>query len=221
MSPYSLRMENFDAAAARPAPTSGPATGPPPAAGRPYVIDLRQKVTMVKNVWGVFRVDEDGSEEQVAQVAQKRFKLKESVKVETPDGAPLLTIQARKVLELAATYDIRDAAGTTLATITKEFGKSLGRSTYSVSTPLGTLTVQERSAARAIMRRVWSVTDLPWFMPIQFDIVAQTAGGEHPVATIDRQMKLRDHYRISVTDPGLDWRLATAIGIATDAFMNR
>lgn len=198
-----------------------PAASTPADAARPYVIELQQKVTLVKNVWGVMRIDDAGNETLVAQVAQKRFKLKESVKVETPDGGPLLTIQARKVMELHANYDVRDAGGNVIATITKEFGKSLGRSTYGVSTPLGDLVVHERSAAKAILRRVFSVVDLPWLFPIQFDIVHQAGGVEHPVATIDRKMKLRDHYRIAVSDPRLDWRIATAIGVATDAFMNR
>ena len=211
-------MESFDDAVTR-EPQDLPAFSPP--TGHPYVIELRQKVTMVKNVWGAFYVSPDGTEVQVAQIAQKRFKLKEAVNVETPDGRPLLTIKARNVLEVGGTYDVHDAAGTVLATLKKEFGKSLVRSTYGISTPIGELVAHERGAARAALRRLWSLTDFPWFLPIQFDIVRQGSDSTQPVATIDRQMKLRDHYRIEVRDPQLDWRVATSIGVATDAFMNR
>lgn len=211
-------MESFDDA-----PIGDPQdpSGFSPPKGHPYVIELRQKVTMVQNVWAAFYLSPEGTEVQVAQVAQKRFKLKEAVNVETPDGAPLLTIKARKVFEVGGTYDVHDAAGNLLATLTKEFEKSLVRSTYRISTPVGELVTHERGAVRAVVRRLWSLTDFPWFLPVQFDIVRQGSDGTQPVATIDRQMKLRDHYRIEVRDPQLDWRVATSIGVATDAFMDR
>jgi hypothetical protein len=38
---------------------------------------------------------------------------------------------------------------------------------------------------------------------------------------IERQMKLRDVYRITITDGSLDWRVAGALAVTVDAFMNR
>jgi uncharacterized protein YxjI len=191
-----------------------------------YVIELQQKVTLVRNTWAVLYTGADGQQSQVAQVAQKRFSLKEAVRIDSPAGDPLAFIQGRKVLEIAGTYDVVDASGAVLASIAKDFKRSLGRSTYRVSVPGAELVVQERSQARAIGRRAWGlvqmVVEIPWFLPVQFDVVrADATGVAAPVATIDRLMKLRDHYRVEVMEPALDWRVATAMAVAADAFMNR
>lgn len=192
-----------------------------------YVVELQQKVTLVKNTWAVLLTDADRHQTHVAQVAQKRFALKEAVRIDSPAGEPLAFIQGRKVLEVAGTYDVVDGNGAVLASMAKDFKRSLGRSTFRVSVPGAELVVQERSAGRAIARRVWGlvqvVVELPWFLPIQFDVVRADAPNATPVATIDRLMKLRDHYRVEVKEPALDldWRVATAMAVAADAFMNR
>lgn len=190
-----------------------------------YVVELQQKVTLVKNAWAVLLTDAEGRQTHVAQVAQKRFALKEAVRIDSPTGEALAFIQGRKVLEIAGTYDVVDAGGAVLASMAKDFKRSLGRSTFRVSVPGMELLVQERSEARAIARRVWGlvqmVIEIPWFLPIQFDVVPAEGANASPVATIDRQMKLRDHYRVEVSEPALDWRVATAMAVAADAFMNR
>lgn len=182
-----------------------------------YTLELRQRLTAVKNRYDLVRVGEGGQEEPLGFVEQKRFSLKERVTIFTDESkeAVAFTIGARNVLELRGTYDVADAAGQPLATLTKEFKKSLLRSTYTIDTPLGTLTVTERNMAVAILRRIQDNIPLPIF----FDVKAPDGT---PVATVDRKiMRLRDLYYIRVYDDRLEWRVAAAIGVACDAFMNR
>ncbi len=182
-----------------------------------YTLELRQRLTAVKNRYDLVMVEPGGPEQSVGFVEQKRFSLKERVTVFTDENksAVAFTIGGRNVLELRGTYDVESADGERLATMTKEFKKSLLRSTYTVDTPLGTLTVTERNVAVAILRRVQDSIPLPIF----FDVKAPDGTS---VATVDRKiMRLRDLYYIRVYDTRLDWRVAGAIGVACDAFMNR
>ena len=182
-----------------------------------YTLELRQRLTAVKNRYDIVRADPGTPEANVGFVEQKRFTLKERITVFTDEtkNEVLFTIGARNIMEIKGTYDIDDVNGQRLATITKEFGKSLMRSTYTVETPLGNLTVTERSMAVAILRRVQN--NIP--LPIRFDVKAPDGTA---VATVDRKiMRLRDLYYIRVYDDRLEWRLAAAIGVACDAFMNR
>lgn len=188
------------------------------ASGSPaYTLELRQRLTAVKNRWDIVRADPGSPEQNVGFVEQKRFSLKERVTVFTDESKNevLITLGARNIMEIKGTYDVDDAGGMRLATITKEFKKSLIRSTYTIETPLGELTVTERHMVVAIFRRVQD--NIP--LPIGFDVKAPDGT---VVATVDRKiMRLRDLYYIRVFDERLEWRLATAIGVACDAFMNR
>ena len=184
-----------------------------------YTLDLTQKLTVMKNIWHLSRID--GQNTPLGTIEQARMKLKEEVKCTLPDGSGLwFTIKARSAIELAATYDIADGSGAPLGTMTKDFGASLGRSTYHVETPSGKWTVTETSKAQAIIRRVVGlVTDIPWLMRVQFSIL--NAEGNQ-VGHVNRaNMKIKDTYEIRVDDDALDIRIAAAIGVAVDAFMNR
>jgi hypothetical protein len=63
-----------------------------------------------------------------------------------------------------------------------------------------------------------AASDLPWLFPIQFDFTDQQG---RQVLAVERQMRLRDVYRIMVQDDDLDWRVAAACGVAVDALMDR
>ncbi len=143
------------------------------------------------------------------------------MKCTLPDGNGLwFAIKARSALELATTYDLTDSAGAPLGTLTKDFAASLGRSTYHVETPAGKWTVTETSQAQAIIRRVVGlVIDVPWLLRVQFSILNATG---QQVGHVNRaNMKIKDTYEIKVDDDLLDMRVAAAIGVAVDAFMNR
>lgn len=184
-----------------------------------YTLDLTQKLTVMKNIWHLSRID--GQNTPLGTIEQARMKLKEEVKCTSADGSGIwFTIKARSAIELAATYDIADGAGASLGTMTKDFGASLGRSTYRIETPTGQWTVTETSKGKAIARRVVGlVADLPWLFRVQFSIL--NAEGV-PVGHVNRaNMKIKDTYEIQVNDDALDIRVAAAIGVAVDAFMNR
>lgn len=184
-----------------------------------YTLELAQKLTMMKNIWSLSQVDTTPI--PLGTIEQARMKLKEEVTCKMPDGNTIwFTIKARSAIELAATYDIKDGNGAALATMTKDFATSLGRSTYKVETPQGTWTVTETSQAKAIIRRVVGLlADVPWLFRVQFSIL--NASGQ-PVGHVNRaNLKIKDTYEIRVEDDALDMRVAAAMGVAVDAFMNR
>jgi uncharacterized protein YxjI len=184
-----------------------------------YTLQLAQKLTVMKNQWTLTKIDNNPTE--LGVIAQKRMSLKENVTCTTPDGsAVLFQISGRNVLELKGRYDVTDGSGATIGTISKAFGASLGRSTYMIETGSGHWTLTETSHVQAILRRILGVlTDIPWFMRVQFSLLDET--GSH-VGHVNRSNRgIKDTYEIRVEDPRLDQRMAAAVGVAADAFMNR
>ena len=63
------------------------------------------------------------------------------------------------------------------------------------------------------------VSNIPWLIRVQFSLLDE-AGTQ--VGHVNRaNMKLKDTYEIQVDDGRLDQRMAAAMGVAVDAFMNR
>jgi uncharacterized protein YxjI len=181
----------------------------------PYALELRQRITPLQNRYDLVGF-QNGAETLLGYAEQKRFSLKEKVTFFSDDAKTqvVFTIGARNVLELAATYDVCAADGSLLATLKKDFKSSLLRSTYLVTTADGReLKAHERKMWRAILRRL--TDDIP--LPMQFDVLQ----GEHTLVTIDRAFKLKDVYKVNVADDTFDWKVAAAIAVAQDAFMNR
>jgi len=179
----------------------------------PYALELRQRFTPLQNRYDL--VDAQGR--TLGYAEQKRMAIKERVTFFTGDAKNQVafTVGARNIMELAATYDVLDAGGTALATFRKDVVSSFLRSTYKVALADGReLVAQERSLFTALFRRF---VDIPLF-PIHFDVAAP---GGQVLVTVDRVMKLRDQYTIHVQDDTLDWRVAAALAVAFDAFMNR
>jgi hypothetical protein len=182
----------------------------------PYTLQLRQRFTAIQNRYDLVGL-RDGGEQVLGYAEQKRFSLKERITFFTADDKSQVafTMGARNVIELVGTYDVQAADGTQLATLRKNAAASLLRSTYKVTLADGReLVGQERSLFTALWRRF---TDIPLF-PIHFD-VADSAG--QVLVSVDRVMKIRDVYTIQVHDDALDWRVAAALAVAFDAFMNR
>ena len=190
-----------------------------PAVRPAYVLELRQRFTPLQNRYDLVRLDPSGLEQPLGYAEQKRFSLKERVTFWSGDDRRQVafTIAARNVLELAATYDVQGATGEQLAVVGKDAVSSLLRSTYRLEVDGRRLLGRERSPVQAALRRVFGVLDLPWFLPIQFDVTE----GDRVAMTIERQMKLRDVYRVEVLDGDLDWRVPAAFAVMVDAFMNR
>ncbi|MDT7573465.1 MAG: hypothetical protein QOE05_3639 [Actinomycetota bacterium] len=185
-----------------------------------YALELRQRFTPLQNRYDLVGVDAAGGENVLGYAEQKRFSLKEKVTFWSgPDrSAVVFTIQARNVFEIAGTYDVAAGDGTVLATIQKDFKSSLTQSTYTVDVGGRQLVGKERGVIKALARRAVEVlTDWPWIFPIHFDFTSS----DGLTMSIERQMKLRDVYRIAIADGTLDWRVAGALAVTIDAFMNR
>lgn len=180
----------------------------------PYALELRQRFTPLQNRYDLvgFR---DGTETVLGYAEQKRFSLKERITFFASDDRQQVafTLGARNVLEIAGTYDVCGPDGAVLATIAKQPGASLLRSTYRIQAYGRQWVGQERTLWKALFRRV---VDLPIF-PIQFDVMEQ----DRVLFGIDRIFSLRDSYRAEVSDDSIDWRVAAAMMVAVDAFMQR
>jgi hypothetical protein len=187
-----------------------------------FVVELRQKFTVLQNRYDLVRLDALGTATPLAYAEQKRFALKEKVTFwsGSDKSTVAFTIAARNVLEVLGTYDVNGPAGELLATIRKSGKASLLRSTYRVELPSGAvLTGRERGEIKAVLRRIVGfATDFPWPFPIHFDFADQHGNA---VLAVERQMRLRDVYRVPVADGNLDWRVAAALAVTVDAFMNR
>ena len=191
-------------------------TAPTPA----YALELRQRITPLQNRYDVVGVDASGRETPLGFAEQKRFSLKEKVTFWADAGKQqvVFTLGARNVFDVAGTYDVLAGDGSPLAVVSKDVVSSFTRSTYNVDIAGRRVIGKERSPVQALLRRAFQMfSDIPWFLPIHFDFVEN----ERPVLTIERQMKLRDVYQVTVFDGSLDWRVPAALAVTVDAFMSR
>lgn len=179
---------------------------------------MRQRVRLMVNQYEVHAVGPDGGEaELLAFAQQKRLAFKEQVTLYTDDTkqTPVLGFKARQVLDLGATYDVFDAAGTPVGLFRKDFGKSLLRSTWHLEQPAyGEMAGQEQSLLVALLRRF--VDSLSW-LPYHFDFVI----GDRPAFSVVKKWGLRDRYLVTIHDPRIDRRLVVAMAVALDALQSR
>jgi uncharacterized protein YxjI len=186
---------------------------------------IRQRVTLMVNRYEVHTVGPNDAEgEMVAYAQQKRMAFKEQVTIYTDPSkqAVLAAFKARRVIDLASTYDVTDHNGQPIGNFRKDFGQSLLRSTWHLEQPgLGVTTGSERNQFVAILRRVWNfipyVENLPFAWPYHFDF---TAGGQ-VVFSVDKKFGLRDRYVVDIKDPRLDRRLVIAQAVGLDALQSR
>ncbi len=179
---------------------------------------VRQRIRLMVNQYEVHAAAPDGSEAGLLAFAQqKRMAFKEQVTLYTDDSksTPVLGFKARQVMDLGATYDVTDAAGTPIGSFRKNFRASLLRSTWHLDQPgYGELTGQETNQWVAILRRF--VESLSW-LPYHFDFVLNG----RPGFTVVKKWGLRDKYVVTVHDPSLDRRLVLAMAVALDALQAR
>lgn len=188
---------------------------------------LRQKITMMVNRYELRALDADGVEGPLLVLAQqKRMAFKEQVTFYSDEARtqPVFGFKARQRMDLGATYDVTDAQGAPIGEFRKDFGKSLLRSTWHLTTPDGLTAVgQERSQGVAIARRIIGmVGEIPIPLRFHFDFTAPTGD---VILTSERQRSLRDRYELTVpkleNDWQLDWRVAAAMAVALDALQGR
>ena len=191
---------------------------------------IKQKITMMVNRYEIRSVDADGGEGPVIAMAQqKRMAFKEQVTFYADEARtqPVFGFKARQRMDLAATYDVTDAAGTPIGSFRKEFKKSLLRSTWQLTATDGLqATGTERNQNVAIARRLWEmvpiVSELPSPFLFHFDF---TAPDGSIVLSSVRRRTLRDRYDVELpTAPNgwrLDWRVGAAMAVALDALQSR
>lgn len=184
-----------------------------------------QRITLLVNRYEVRATGADGSPGPLLAIAQqKRVAFKEEVTFYADEDrrTPVFSLKARSRLDLGATYDVRDAAGTPIGMFRKKFGASLLRSTWEVEAAGVRATGQERSARVAIARRAWEVLpfveNLPSPFLFHFDFV-DPAG--QLVMTSQRRRSLRDRYDVQLPGARLDGRVAAAVAVALDALQSR
>ena len=184
---------------------------------------MRQRITLMVNRYA-FTLGDDGP--LVAFAQQKRMAFKEQVTFFADAGKsqPVFGFKARTRMDLGATYDITDAAGQPIGQFRKDFGKSLLRSTWHLTTPNGRVALgQERNRNIAILRRVWDlipyVGDVWVPFVFHFDFVDTATGAV--VMVSERQKAVRDRYTVTVPDPRLDFRVAASMAVALDALQSR
>ncbi|MFE3198376.1 hypothetical protein ACWGR4_09930 [Embleya sp. NPDC055664] len=187
---------------------------------------IRQNFRPIVNQYVVHLVGPDGKHGPVIAFAQqKRGKLKEEVILYTDDTktTELARFKARQMLDIRSQHDVTGVEGSNLGMFAKDFKKSLLRSTWHLERPdAPRATGQERSLTGAIVRRLWGLIPVvgDWLPAptYHFDFVDE---GGRPVLTVERQMKLRDQYLVSLPDPTMDRRLAICVAVAMDAIQNR
>lgn len=172
---------------------------------------VRQKIMMVANEF--FIETPDGN--PLAYARQKVMALRERVTFFTDSSmmVPVFSFQARNVMDMSAVCDVFDGTGEQIGYFQKDVARSLLRSSWHVHCESGRYLGRERSKFGAIARRV---VDLPMWYNFDFD---REDGA--PGFSIDRQMTLRDSYRVSVGDTQIDGRVVAALAVAMDVLQNR
>ena len=176
---------------------------------------VKQKITPLVNRYAIHATNPDGTLGPLLAVAQqKRLAMKEQVTFYSDDSrtVPVFSFRARQVMDLGATYDVLDGAGTQIGAFRKDFGKSILRSTWHLECAGVNCTGQERNATVAIIRRF---VDVP--LPYHFDFT--DASGT--LMSVERKFGLRDHYMVNVPGARIDGRVAAAMAVGLDALQAR
>jgi hypothetical protein len=203
-----------------------PPSQQPPAPMVVPAFSVRQRITLMVNRYEVVGMNPDGSEGPLLAFAeQKRMKLKEEVVfyADPSRSRAVFRFKARQRLDVAAEHDVYDEYGNVIGYFRKEFGTSLLRSTWTLSTPTLNAVGRERRRSIAILRRVWDV--IPYLGDVwvpfvfHFDFVDTATGA--PVMLSERRKAIRDRYTVTVPDPRLDFRVAASMAVALDALQSR
>lgn len=179
---------------------------------------VKQRITLLVNRYEIREANPDGTPGAVVAMAQqKRMAFKEQVTFFSDEArtTPVFSFKARSVLELAAVYDVFDAAGTPIGFFQKDFKASLLRSSFHLGGPGIDAYGQERNLVVGILRRLWD--DIPFVF--HFDFTDKHTG--QVVMSSEKKFALRDQYTVTVPDARVDFRLAAAMAVGLDALMGR
>ena len=193
-----------------------------------YLVD--QLIRPIANLYRVtpLAVGDTPAGPPVAFVRQKKLAIKEQIRFYTDETETqeLFHIQARTWLDTGGSkYDVVDAQDGNIGLLEHVFGKSLFRSTWRVSAPLGdeVAIARERSQVMAIARRLIDfVPNIGGLIPIPYNF--EILAGDRVIGGMDRKFQLRDRYVLDLSgdhERKLDRRLAIALAIGLDTLQNR
>ena len=188
---------------------------------------LRQQITLWVNRYTVHGHYVDGATAPVvAHAEQKRMAVRKHVAFYADQAHTrlLFSFAARRGVQHGGAYEVTDADDRPIGEFRKDYGRSLLRSTWNLSTREGLTAVgQERSRGVAIARRIFH-NRAPGFDPLRYHFDFVTGDGQ-VMLTSERQPTLRDVYEVTipVLSDGrqLDWRVGVAMAVALDSLQRR
>jgi hypothetical protein len=179
---------------------------------------------LIRPMVNLYKISASGA--PVAFVRQKRMAIKEDIRFfrDENETEELFRIKARKMMELAARYDVTAPDGERIGVLGKVFRRSLFRSTWSIMDPVEQelAVAQERSFLTAIFRRGIDLVPYGEFVPVIFHFTIDR--GETHLGDFTRPIGFRDRYTLDLSgdaDGTIDRRLALALAIALDALQSR
>jgi uncharacterized protein YxjI len=134
---------------------------------------VRRKI--FKLLGGAFHVYDLQQQQVYAYSKMKAFKLKEDIRLYTGEdmSAELLTIKARSVIDLGATYDVHDPRHGKVGALRRKALKSFIRDEWTILDPSDREVglIQEDSTGLAIIRRVIDLASI--FIPQKYVVTIQ------------------------------------------------
>jgi hypothetical protein len=187
---------------------------------------LRQQITLWVNRYTVHGHYVDGATAPVvAHAERKRMAVRKHVEFYTDEAHTrlLFSFTARRGLQHGGAYEVTDADDRPIGEFRKDYGRSLLRSTWNLSTREGLTAVgQERSRGVAIARRFLHRTGGLDPLRYHFDFVT---GDGQVMLTSERRPTLRDVYEVTIPvladGRQLDWRVGVAMAVALDSLQRR
>ena len=120
----------------------------------------------------------DERENLVAFTKQKAFKLREDIRIfaDEAEQEPLLSINARQIIDIGATYDVRTADGASLGALRRKALASIVKDQWKIladgDAEIGS--VDEDSTGKALARRFIPLMNI--FLTQNYTVVANGAG---------------------------------------------
>jgi uncharacterized protein YxjI len=200
-----------------------PTAAPSPFAGSRF--HLRQKITPFQNTYRVFADANGEPGPLVAFAKQKRLAFKESFTLYSDESAtwPILAIKADRTIDFRSAMTVSEpVSGAPIGVLRKKGAQSLIRSTWELEQPgMPLVTITERSAVVAVLRRVWGLIPYANNVPVPWVFHFDGTSGETQILSHTRLWGIRDRYVLEVHVPALDRRLAIALAICLDAMQSR
>lgn len=189
------------------------------------LFEVHQQIRLWANEYKVLKDDQ-----LAAYVRQKVFAMREQFTLfaEESQSTILATSKARNIQDISPKFDIFDSDGKHLATVKKEFKKSLLTSTWSIYSDADleklAFWVSESNQFIAVLRRLWNfiplVNEVPFPIKFHFSIY----DGEKIVGEYKKLTLLRDHYALYLDKkhvPVLDKRAWMIFAVLLDAMQSR